>query len=154
LQLTIYICIVKRRTTVATKKAAARTPKTRFTVPKHPAKAGDLLYEIREKRYALNKEVAELAEQESQLREFIIRTLPKGEASGVCGSLARVEVTTKDIPQLKDKTKFLAYIKKTGQFDLMQIRISDTAVKDRWENKKTVPGVEAFPAVVVSCTKR
>jgi hypothetical protein len=124
-----------------------------FKIPKQLAVAGDLLYETRQKRLALQKEVDELQSQETQLKDYLIANLPKSQASGIAGKVARIKIETKDIPQVKDWDVFYKYVKRTGDFDLMQRRLSDTAVKARWENGKQVPGVEVFTSTVVSCTK-
>ena len=122
-------------------------------IPKTIGACADLLYATRQRRLALSKQVEQLEAEESELREHIINTLPKSEASGVAGRVARVTVHTKDVPQVKDWAKFYAYVKKTGQFDLMQRRLADGAVKERLEAGKKLPGVEVFRATVVSLNK-
>lgn len=112
----------------------------------------DLLYTAREERLKAQKVVDELAKREAAIREHIINNLPKSD-TGASGKLARVSVVTKQVPQVKDWDEFYKHVKKTGQFDLMQRRVSDTAVKERWENGKVVPGVEAFGVVSVSINK-
>jgi hypothetical protein len=137
----------------APKKVASKK-KAKFVVPKSPAKAGDLLYTIRDARYALNKDVKEIQDNEAEIKKFLIDTLPKSDASGIAGAVARIKIETRDIPQIVNKAKLLEHIKKTGDFDLLQIRISEEAVKARWDNEKTVPGVGKYVARVVSCTKK
>ena len=121
--------------------------------PKTLGACADALYEVRQARLDLQKKVDALSEQETALREHIIQTLPKSQASGVAGKLARVTVVTKDVPQVKDWDKLYAHVKKTGQFELLQRRLSDSAFKERQEAGKTVPGVELFRAVTVSINK-
>lgn len=121
-------------------------------LPKTMGACADLLYETREKRLAAQKIVDELAKQESAVREHIINNLPKSD-TGASGKRARVSVVTKQVPQVKDWDKFYAHVKKTGQFELMQRRLVDTAIRERWDNGKQVPGVEAFGVVSVSLNK-
>jgi hypothetical protein len=124
-----------------------------FKPPKQLAVCGDLLYTTRQERLALEKLVEELKTKENILREHLIANLPKSEASGIAGKIARVKIDTKDVPHVKDWETLQKYVKRTGSFELLQRRISDTAVKERWEAGKEVPGVERFTATVVSCTK-
>jgi hypothetical protein len=124
-----------------------------FKLPKTLAACADLLYSIRESRLALNRQAEELETQEKLIKEHLINTLPKSEASGVAGKLARVTIVTKLVPQTSDSDALHAYIKKTGDWDLLQGRLSDKAVRLRWEAGKTVPGVEAFQTVSVSINK-
>jgi hypothetical protein len=112
----------------------------------------DLLYSTREQRLLAQRIVDDLAKRESAIREHIINTLPKTD-TGASGKLARVSVITKQVPQVHDWDKFYAYVKKTGQFELMQRRLSDTAIRERWDNGRQIPGVEPFGVVSVSINK-
>lgn len=136
---------------MATADAAPAKPKFKF--PKALGACADRLFTLREQRLEAQKAVDLLAAEESAIKQHIINTLPKSEASGVAGKLARVTVVTKQIPQVKDWDKLYAHVKKTGQFELLQRRLTDAAIKERWENGKKVPGVEAFNAVTVSVNK-
>ena len=124
-----------------------------FKLPRTLAECADKLYETREARHAIQKEADKLAEIESQLREHIIANLPKDEASGIAGKVARVSLEKKAVPTVEDWSKVQAYIKKHNAFDLLQRRLNETAVKDRAENGKPVPNVGSFITVKVSCTK-
>jgi hypothetical protein len=125
----------------------------KYKFPKALGACADKLFELRNKRLAEQKKVDEIAAEESALKNHIIENLPKSEASGVAGKLARVTVVTKQVPQVKDWDAFYKYVKKTGSFDLMQKRLTDAAIKERWEAGKEVPGVEHFNAVSVSINK-
>jgi hypothetical protein len=121
-------------------------------LPKTMGTCADLLYKTREERLAAQKVVDDLQKQESAIREHIINNLPKSD-TGASGKLARVTVVIKQVPQVKDWDKFYAHVKKTGQFELMQRRVSDGAVRERWDNGKQIPGVEPFGVVSVSINK-
>ncbi len=126
---------------------------TTFKFPKALGACADLVYSLRQERLAAQKVVDALEEKEKALREHIINTLPKSEATGAAGKLARVTVVTKEVPQVKDWKKFYAYVKKNNAWDLMQRRLSAAAVTERWEAGKEVAGVEAFQAVTLSINK-
>jgi len=130
---------------------AEKTPT--FKMPKTLGLCADELYNTREQRKALQKEVDALTEKESLIKEHLINNLPKSDASGVTGKLVRVTAVTKTVAQVKDWDKFYAYIKKNNAFDLMQRRVSEAAVQERWEGKKKVPGVEPFNVVSISINK-
>jgi len=125
-----------------------------FKVPKHLADCADMLYEKREERLQVQKVVDALAKEEGVLREHIIANLPKSNASGISGKVATARIETKMIPQVEDREALQAYIKKTGRFDLLQGRLSESAVLEMWADNKKVPGVVSFTAVKVSCTKK
>lgn len=125
----------------------------KYKFPKTLGACADKLYELRQLRLAEQKKVDIIEAEEKALKEHIINTLPKSEASGVAGKLARVTVVGKVIPQVKDWDAFYKYVKRTGQFDLMQRRLATPAVEARWEDGKEIPGVEHFNTVTVSINK-
>lgn len=126
---------------------------TRLKVPPQDAGKCDLRYLVREQRLALQKQVDALQKLETELNEHFIANLPKSEASGVAGKLARIQLGRKLIPKVADWDKFYGHILKTKSFELLQRRLSEGAVTERWEAKKDVPGVESFTIVTVSCTR-
>ena len=131
----------------------ATTTKTVYKFPKAMGACADLLYQLKAKRLAGQKLVDEVEAEEKALKAYIINNLPKSEASGVAGNVARVTVVTRDEPQIEDADKFHAYITKTKRWDLMQNRLSPAAVKELWEAGKTVDGVKAFQIVTLSLNK-
>ena len=125
-------------------------------LPKIPEKLGacaDLLYKTQQERYALQHKVDAPKELETALSEKIIRELPKSEATGVAGKRARATVRTKEVPQVADWPALYAYITKTKSFDLLQKRVADKSIAERWDAGKNVPGVTKFTKVTVSITK-
>jgi hypothetical protein len=124
-----------------------------FMFPDAPGTRADILYVLREERLKLQR-VCELYEKaEGALRDYFIETLPASEASGLSGTKARVQIESRPVPQVEDWPKLYAHIKKTNNFELLQRRVNEGAVKERWEDKKQVPGVGVFIAKKVSCTK-
>ena len=125
--------------------------KKTIKLPKSPAACADMLYKTREARLKLQKDVDKLQAVETALNEFFRTNLPKNQ-TGVSGRIANVQTRNETIPQVEDWDAFYKHIKKTGQFELMQRRVSTAAVEERWAAKKTVPGVGKFNVVKVSCT--
>jgi hypothetical protein len=117
----------------------------------------DTLYDLR----GLNKQLSVLLAPFTDLtepaikaiEEFFVDSLRVGEASGVQGMRSRVQVTESVIPVAEDWAKFYKYLKRTGEFELLNRAINRPAVAERWDAKKQVPGVGKFVAKKVSCTK-
>jgi len=124
-----------------------------FKFPKTLGACADKIYELRDKRLVAQKLVDAIEAEEKALKEHVINTLPKSEATGVAGKMARATVVTKKVPQVEDWEAFYKHIKKTGDFDLLNRAVSKSAVESRWEAKKVIPGVKAFTAVTLSITK-
>jgi len=125
----------------------------KFKHPKTIGACADRLYQLRQKRLEMQKAVDHVEAEEKALRSYVIEVLPKSNASGVAGKIARVTVITKTIPQVNDWPAFYKHILKTKQFELMQRRVADGAIQERWELGKKVPGVEPFNVVTVSLNK-
>lgn len=125
----------------------------KFKIPKSLAECADLAYTLRERRLEIQRSTKEIDEQEKLVKEYLIQNLPKSQASGVSGKVANAKIEKKTVPTITDKKKFLAYVKKTGDFDLITSSMNAKAVEERWENKKKVPGVGEFEVIKVSLTK-
>ena len=123
-------------------------------IPKTLGACADRLFEIISERGDLNKDLEALKEERVAIEQHLIDNLPKSEAEGVTGKKANAIITRKSVPSMKDWDKFYKHILKTKDFSLMQKRLSEAAIKDRWEAKEEVPGVEAFVVVGVSVTTK
>jgi phosphoribosylformylglycinamidine (FGAM) synthase-like enzyme len=125
----------------------------KLAIPKKLGACADKLYQMRAERLLMQKAVDEMRKNEKVLTEHLILNLSKEDAEGVKGKLAKVGITRSVVGHATDWQKFYAYVKKNNAFDLMQKRLNDKALKERWEDKKTVPGVEPFHVLKVSLTK-
>ena len=113
----------------------------------------DLYSEVRELRLAMQKHVDAVKQRENEVKEHIISNLSKSEDTGAAGKRYRAQITTKDVPALKDWDAFTAFVAEHGRWDLLQKRVSNKPVTDLWEDGEDVPGVEKFKTVDVSITK-
>lgn len=126
----------------------------KFRFPRTMGKCADKLYELRQQRLSMQKEVDAVAAEERALKQHIIDNLPKSEASGVQGQTARVTVVVKEEPQVKDQDAFRKYLNRSKRFDLAyKLRPSGPAIREMWEDGKEIPGVEKFNVVTVSLNK-
>lgn len=117
------------------------------------AEKADALYEMREARLAAQREVDAMKAEETKLTNELISAISKSDATGVAGKLVRVSVVTKPVPSVKDWDALWTYIVRRKAYDLVQRRLSDTAVKSRWEDGVDIPGVESFTTTALSINK-
>lgn len=140
----------KRLTTLLAKLDPAKIP---------AGAASDLLYDLRQAVKQLGGVTAAVDDVVTpavkMLEEHFINTLAADEASGLQGMHSRTQVTKSDVPVIKpeDWLKFLAYVAKTKQWELLQHKVNTEAVRERWKEKKQVKYVGVFHAPRVSCTK-
>lgn len=124
-----------------------------FQPPKTLGACADLLYKLQQQKSKLNREIEAIEKDESALREHFIKNVAKDDATGVSGKTCKVRVVTKDKPTVKDWDKFYAHILKTKNFAFLQRRVSESAVAERWDAGKDVPGVDVFTVKTLSVTK-
>lgn len=121
-------------------------------LPKDAGECADLLYRTREVRLALERQAERLKKGETKLQEYFIESLPKS-STGIAGLEARVQITMKAVPQVENWDQFYEYVRRNKAFELLQRRLNEGAVKERWDANVEVPGVTTFNAKKVSCTK-
>lgn len=127
--------------------------KKNYRFSKKMGTCADRLYALKAKRLAAQKVADEIKEEETALKEHIINTLPKSEASGIAGKMARVTVVNKTVPRVEDWDKFYRHVKRTGNFEMLQRRVGEKAIQERWDNGKEVPGVSHFTFPIISMNK-
>jgi hypothetical protein len=100
-------------------------------------------YELRTKRLALQQEVNALEQKEKDIAYELTKGLDDG--------LENYYLTLGDFSFKADKKigafvtdwpATLKYVKDTGELDLLQKRLTISAVKQRWDNGVFIPGVE------------
>lgn len=105
----------------------------------------DEYIELRTRRKALAAQVAEMEKNEKKLKASLIELSFALQAKTMGGNLGHVQRQRKPKPVPKNWDLVYAYIKQFDAFDLLQKRLTETAVKSRWEDGVDVPGIEAFP---------
>ena len=121
----------------------------------------DTLYELRQLNKVLSTVTAPfddvIGPAIKAAEEYFIQKLAVGESSGVQGKKSRVQITDSVVPVVDTEhdgwAKFYAYIKKTGEFELLNRAPNRVAIVERWDQKKQVPGITKFVSKKVSCTK-
>ena len=126
---------------------------TEYNIPATLAACADRLQDLKKQRLAQQKIVDELVREEGVIAQHLKDSLPLEGSTGVSGMFARVSLVEKIVPTVTDWASLHAHIQRTGDFDLLQRRVSDTAVKERWAAGDKVDGVGEFTAVTLSINK-
>lgn len=108
----------------------------------------------REQRLALARQVDKLDEKEKQLKAQLIAMLEATGATAIGGKLMIVTLVPKEKAVAKDWDAIHRYIIENDGWDIMQKRLTETAIKLRWEEGIAIPGVEKFPVNDLSISKR
>lgn len=98
--------------------------------------------ELRTARLEADRQARVLKNDEDKLKSFLIEAFKQQKLEGMIIDGRSTGLSTKTQPSVADKEAFLAYIKETGQLDLLQFRLATGAVQERWNNEVEVPGIE------------
>jgi hypothetical protein len=99
---------------------------------------------MREKKRALTVELEKIEEEIRALEAVVIERLDQEGVEKATGRTASVSVSENIVANITDFDALCAFVKKTGYFHLFQRRVTDTACRELWEQKKAIPGLEPF----------
>jgi len=97
---------------------------------------------IRSSRLELTKQVNLLQKEEEKLAAEILPMVPQLGEIREGGFILRRKSVTK--PKVGDWHSLYDYIRSNNAFDLLHKRLTESAVRLRWDDKVQVPGVEAI----------
>ena len=95
----------------------------------------------RTQRLAKEKEVELIKEAEEELKKTIITKFKEQGLKALGADNGIVKMSSTDEPKAENWDEIWNYIKETGEFDLLHKRLTNTAVKARWEDGVLIPGV-------------
>lgn len=100
--------------------------------------------------------VAEFKAQMANAEAYLLNMMNETGQSNAGFAAGTVIVSTKTMPSLKDKGALINYIKQTGAVELLQARVSSTAVKEFMDanQNQLPPGVEVTTAREISVRRK
>jgi hypothetical protein len=128
-------------------------PEIKMTMPSTIGEAIDLLYKMRSDRLILQKTLDEAQAKETLLKSHIIQNFAEVSLEGAKGLTASASLKRTTQANVTDWDAYHKYIIDNDAWDLMQKRTSITGLKERWDNKEVIPGVESFVVLDISLTK-
>jgi hypothetical protein len=124
----------------AAKAAAPKAEAPAFKLPKTLAACADMLYTLERERYVLQHKIEAMKKQESALTEHLIENLPRSDALGITGKIARATIKDREIVELVGTEadrfeKLYDYVlknakKNPGVWALLQRRVGEGAAKE------------------------
>lgn len=112
---------------------------------------------FRSNRLELQKQ-ADLLEQKEkdclyEIQKYLESTGDDEDGTTLRAGEFKLEVKKKPSPIVDSWPDLLQFIRDTGQTDLLQKRLTESAVKQRWDNGDTLPGVSKAYKVTLKITK-
>jgi len=115
------------------------------------AALADAYWQTKTKRLAADKVAAALKTDESAMEAKIIEQMLKQNISATGGKEVILTLPSpKYEPAVTDWGKYWQYAKEQDDPSLFERRPGRAAIKERWEDGLTVPGVEKFPVYKLS----
>jgi hypothetical protein len=142
----------KQRATRAKPLTVAKSSTYKF--PKTPGACVDKLYALDQKQTEAQRVADDIKREFAALEAHLIATLPKSDLDGAIGAVAMAKLRRTLVPNITDWRELYAYVKKNNAWDLIQKRASAPAFRERWADKKIIPGAEPFTKISLSLTKR
>ncbi len=109
-------------------------------------------YALRKKRLSLQREADKLEQAEKDIAYELTKNLSQPKYTGQEG-VYTFKAERKMTALATNWEAILGFVKSTGQVDLLQKRLTESAVKARWDDGVVIPGVEPAFKYVVTITK-
>lgn len=100
---------------------------------------------LRKKRLSLQREVDLLEQQEKELISGVINSMNQNGLTVLKEGDDEVELITTQEPVANDWAKIVGYVIANDAVDLLQKRLAPSAVKARWADGVTIPGIDKMP---------
>jgi len=113
----------------------------------------DLLWSLREARKTAEAGVNEIKEKEAAVEAHLMNNFDKSGLDGAKGKYGLATLKRSTVADVTDWPAFYGYIQKNKAWELLQKRPAITAIRERWDANKAIPGVEPKEVVQLSLTK-
>lgn len=110
-------------------------------------------HSLREQRLALQRQVDSMEQKEKDIMYEITTTMVGSGLDILNVEGYKAVMVVKPQALATDWPAILTYIKQTGSLDLLQKRLTESAVKARWDIGESIPGVDKSEKHVITVTK-
>jgi hypothetical protein len=108
---------------------------------------------LRDRRLEAQREVDNIAKLEGRAKDELIAAMQESGLTHAGGKDHKVSLKMVDKPVAGDWALIYDYIQENQAFDLLQRRLTEKAIKDRWEDGLSIPGVVRFPVEKLTVSK-
>lgn len=108
---------------------------------------------VQKLRLAKDKEAAEVKDRENIYKAELIARMLEAKTGAMASEKHLAKLHTKETPTPKDWGLIHQYIVQHDAWELVQKRLTVSAVEERWQSGEVIPGIEKFPVYSVSISK-
>ncbi len=98
--------------------------------------------DVKKKMDGLNAELKELRKQQDEIDYELLKKLDEQGVSKTGTSVASISIREDTVPEVTDWDTLYAHVTATGDFGLLQRRVSSTAYKEALKLGEEVPGLQ------------
>lgn len=124
-------------------------------IPENLGIVADHLKEVQALRLEMDKQVKEVKDRESELRDHLIDNLAvdENDDTGASGLKYRAQITTSEKATVDDWELVYDFIANKDRFDLLGKSLNQKTIDALWEAGKKIPGISSIIVKKVSITK-
>jgi len=127
--------------------------KLKLRIIKRPVGASiDAMFDLREKKRALEEQVKEVEQELAVYTESLLESMTAQGLTSGRGDKATASITSTVCANIQDWDVLTAFVKKTGNFQLFQRRVSDPAFRELLAKKGVVPGLAEYNNIRLNLT--
>ena len=112
----------------------------------------DLLWQLREERKIVEASVKAIKEKEDAVEAHLMSNFDRSGLDGAKGKHGLETLKKSTVADVDDWPTFYGYIQRNKAWDLLQKRPAITAIRERWDAGKAIPGVSPKEIVTLSLT--
>lgn len=112
----------------------------------------DLLWSLREARKSAEAAVNEIKEKEAAVEAHLMNNFDRSGLDGAKGKYGLATLKKSTVADVDDWPTFYSYIQRNKAWDLLQKRPAITAIRERWDAGKVIPGVSPKEVITLSLT--
>ena len=121
--------------------------------PKTIGAAIDLLFTLRAQRLEAQKSVDAMEAKEGALRAHLMANFKGSDIDGAKGKVATASIMRSNQAEITDFEAFVKWAVKKKAYACLRKQVGITAVREYWDNKEVIPGLEVKPVETLSLTK-
>lgn len=122
-------------------------------VPKVLGEAVDLVVELDELKKQIEAQAKLVAAAKQELEGHLLGHMNNANLEALRGQRAQVSIQEHIDAEIEDYEEFCAFVHKRKAYHLFQKRLSITAIRELWSEKKVVEGIKPRRRVALHLTK-
>ena len=127
--------------------------KLKLRIIKRPVGASiDAMFDLREKKRELDEQVKAVGAEIEVYTQALLESMKTQGLTSGRGDKASASITSTVCANIQDWDALTAFVKKTGNFQLFQRRVSDPAFRELLAKKGVVPGLDEYNNIRLNLT--